>query len=321
MPILAAMNPAPVSTSRVVRAAYGPFLVRVVRTERVGESFLRVTLTGSTLSNFYSGGLDQRVKLAFPTCADSIPAFPLDTDDWYGAWRALPEAVRPVLRTYTVRAHRESAAEVDIDFALHGATGPASRWALAAQPGDELIMVGADARTLVRASEGRLSGIEWDPGAAQRVLLAGDETAVPAICSILEAMPRDCTGQAFLEVPARGDVQPVDAPEGVTVTWLPRESRPGLGHGAALDRAVRAWAIEMVPSAGAEEDLADADAEERVLWDVPNVPDTETHDLYAWIAGEAGAVKSLRRFLVRELGMHRADVAFMGYWRVGAAEN
>jgi len=42
-------------------------------------------------------------------------------------------------------------------------------------------------------------------------------------------------------------------------------------------------------------------------------------DLYAWIAGESGVVTGLRRHLVRELGMDRRQVAFMGYWRRGVA--
>jgi NADPH-dependent ferric siderophore reductase len=42
-------------------------------------------------------------------------------------------------------------------------------------------------------------------------------------------------------------------------------------------------------------------------------------DLYAWIAGEAGVVTALRRHVVREVGMDRREVAFMGYWRRGGA--
>ncbi len=41
--------------------------------------------------------------------------------------------------------------------------------------------------------------------------------------------------------------------------------------------------------------------------------------VYAWIAGESAMVTSLRRYLVKELGMDRSQVAFMGYWRRGVA--
>ena len=36
---------------------------------------------------------------------------------------------------------------------------------------------------------------------------------------------------------------------------------------------------------------------------------------YAWLAGEAGVIKTLRRHLVVDLGWDRRAVAFMGYWR------
>ena len=54
------------------------------------------------------------------------------------------------------------------------------------------------------------------------------------------------------------------------------------------------------------------------LWDVPEVPGGD--GLYAWLAGEAGVVKLLRRHLVQEAGMDRSSVAFMGYWRLGRSE-
>ncbi|UMG94793.1 SIP domain-containing protein [Nocardioides sp. TF02-7] len=41
--------------------------------------------------------------------------------------------------------------------------------------------------------------------------------------------------------------------------------------------------------------------------------------LYAWIAGESKVVTGLRRRLVKELGIDRGQVAFMGYWREGVA--
>ena len=43
--------------------------------------------------------------------------------------------------------------------------------------------------------------------------------------------------------------------------------------------------------------------------------------LYAWIAGEAAVIRELRRYLVREVGMDRRQVAFMGYWRIGKSED
>ncbi|XNN89399.1 SIP domain-containing protein [Curtobacterium flaccumfaciens] len=56
-----------------------------------------------------------------------------------------------------------------------------------------------------------------------------------------------------------------------------------------------------------------------MLWDVPAPVDERP--VYAWIAGEAGCVKELRRHLVRGVGIDRKQVAFMGYWRHGKAEH
>jgi NADPH-dependent ferric siderophore reductase len=141
--------------------------------------------------------------------------------------------------------------------------------------------------------DSRNVGIEWRPGEARSLLLAGDETAVPAICGILERLDGSATGQVFLEVPSLEDAQPVRVPDGVTVTWLARHGQP---HGERLSEAVRHWAAGHPPLHGA-------------------------FGLYAWLAGEAGTVKGLRRFLVREAGLDRSQVAFMGYWRAGRPEN
>jgi NADPH-dependent ferric siderophore reductase len=53
------------------------------------------------------------------------------------------------------------------------------------------------------------------------------------------------------------------------------------------------------------------------LWDSP---DPAGQGFYAWMAGEAAAVKALRRAIVTDRGVDRRQVAFMGYWRRGQAE-
>ena len=68
-------------------------------------------------------------------------------------------------------------------------------------------------------------------------------------------------------------------------------------------------------------DLSDVDVDTDLLWEVPTPAVAAAYDgLYAWLAGEAGVVKTLRRHLVQELGIDRRAVAFMGYWRLGRAE-
>ena len=266
--------------------------------------------------------------------------------DRYPEYCAMAEEQRPVIRTYTVRAVRPERAELDVDVVLHGVddghAGPAARWAAAAVPGDRIVLLGPD-----RPGSGRPWGVEWaPPPAARTLLLAGDETAVPAVCTILESLggrpttaegasqrgaseertearsrthghvPRSVT--ALLEVPTADDAMNVALPAGASLRWLPRD---GAARGSRLVPAVHAALCELglasTPAAPPEE------VGDELLWEVPEGgcgdDGTAASGCYAWLAGEAGVVKTLRRRLVGDLGVPRGAVAFMGYWRQGIA--
>ncbi|MFJ3033778.1 siderophore-interacting protein [Curtobacterium pusillum] len=296
-------------------ARYRVFSVRVAAVTSLTPSFVRVTLTGDALAEFSAVGLDQRIKIVLPIPGHGFTDLP-DGEDWYGAWRALPDAVRNPLRTYTVRSFRPDARELDIDFVAHGDTGPASRWVSECRVGDELRIVGPAVPS--SPAELPIGAAEFDPGAANRILLAGDETAAPAICAILEALDVATVGHVFIEVPTDADRLPVSAPAGVEVRWI---ARNGATHGVRMTDQVHAWASTVAAGSecGDSVELADVDVDEQVLWDIPAA--AESRPVYAWIAGEAGCVKELRRHLVRGVGLDRKQVAFMGYWRHGKAEN
>lgn len=288
---------------------YVPFRVRVRAARPLGASFVRVTLTGPDLDRFADHGDDQRFKLVFPLPGRPLPAFPPGTD-WYAAWLALPDAERNPMRTYTVRAVRPDARELDVDLVRHGDHGPASRWAGTVAAGDELLVVGPNA-----AHAGDTRAAAWNPPPGRPfLLLGGDETAVPAIAAILERLPADARGAAVLEVPAAGDILDLVAPDGVAVSWHARGGRP---HGQALTAAVRALAADLDtgPAAAGPDEPEDA---EDILWDVP---DEAAGGSYVWLAGEAGCIAALRRHLVRDIGLDRRAVAFMGYWKAGRAES
>lgn len=303
--------------------AYRTFAVRVARLRRLGPSFLRVSFRGPDLHLFASNGNDQRITVLLPLPGRGLVDCPTGPD-WYGEWRARPVGRQPPLRTYTVRAVRADPPEVDVDFVLHGATGPASAWAEGARVGDEVVLVGPNA-----VFDGPTGGVEWrPPDDASALLVAGDETAVPAICAITEALPPGRPARVLLEVPDDGDVQELVASDGVRISWLPRRGRSGTApRGLLLTRAVVAALTElsgdlMVRPPGASDPAPDdsirAEVDGGVLWDVPPaVPGSS--GTYAWLAGEAGVVTGLRRLLVREIGIPRGSVAFMGYWREGAA--
>src|SRR5580693_563104 len=122
---------------------------------------------------------------------------------------SLPPDRQPVTRTYTLRRADPESQELTIDFVVHGDEGIAAPWAAQAEPGDLLTLSGAG------------GAYHPDPGRDWH-LLAGDESALPAICSALEALPGDARGIAYLETCDPGEYLDTTPPSGMEVTWLHR---------------------------------------------------------------------------------------------------
>ncbi|MFD0887408.1 siderophore-interacting protein, partial [Streptosporangium algeriense] len=101
------------------------FHVRVSGLRRLSPSFLRATFTGDDLDLFADNGFDQRIKLILPHDEHGFAHLPTGRD-WYARWRALPAGLRNSFRTYTVRAVRHGAREVDLDIVLHEAAHEAA---------------------------------------------------------------------------------------------------------------------------------------------------------------------------------------------------
>ena len=266
-----------------VAAPFRFFSLQVVRTERLGPSLVRVSFAGDDLAFFFSDGCDQSLSLFLPQPGQLEPAVPYELGDgWWQGWRELPDDVRAVMRSYTLRALRRDPDEIDIDFVLHEPAGPASRWASCASAGDRVVLLGpaiADNRAIRFRP----------PEDADLVVVWGDETAVPAVSAILEALPAGTRARVWLEVQHAGDIQDLATSADAEVTWLVRENQGVEGSPMAL---------------GA---LRDA-----------QLPSAERP--YVWIAGEAGQVKALRRHFVGERGFDRRRVTFVGYWRQGLSE-
>lgn len=251
------------------------FGLQVEGSERLTPTMLRVTLRGADLDGFASGGHDQRIKLFLPHPHQDAPLVPDRAGDaWFAEWRALDPAERGIMRTYTARRQRPGALEVD--FALHGDSGPATRWAATARPGDRVAVLGP--------TDPDNAAVDFrPPPSADRVLLAGDESALPAIGGILEALPDRTRAKAWIEVPCQADADGYDLPDGADITWLVRDKGRSL--------------LTALPTA-----------------------EFPYGNLYAWLAGEAKTIRTLRRHLVNERGLDRKAISFTGYWRRGAAE-
>lgn len=305
---------------------------RVRGVERLSPAFVRVVLESPAFVDLGREGFDTRLKLVFPASVPGptgeFPSAAGTPEAWYEAWQAMPDEVRPPIRTYTVRdvVDEGSSRLLVVDLVVHEGPaeklGPACRWALAAAPGDEVQVIAPHRQAI------GYGGTEFQPGERRELLLVGDETAVPAITRILADLEPGFHGRVFLEVPSAADILAVDVPDHFEVTWVARngaeqgrvlvdEVRGSLGLGPLDPSAVAAtlpssldvevWETPIFSSAGEDLDLG------------PRTLGSDLDALYAWIAGESWAVKALRRTLVTELGADRSQVAFMGYWREGVA--
>jgi NADPH-dependent ferric siderophore reductase len=243
----------------------------VTRVEQLTPHMVRVALGGDGLTGLGAGEFtDHYVKVQFPQPGVSYPE-PFDL----GVIReTMPREAWPVTRTYTVRRWLPEIPEMWLDFVVHGDEGIAGPWAAHARVGDTLRFVGPG------------GGYAPDP-AADWHLLAGDESALPAIGTALEGMRAGAAVKAFIEVADDGEVQKLETTADAEITWLTRGGRP---IGAALVDAVRALSF----------------------------PAGRVH---AFVHGEATFVKDLRGHLRLDRGIPMAQVSISGYWRRGLNED
>lgn len=254
--------------------------------ERIAPGFVRLALHGPELERLVPRGLDQRMKLLISQgCYPAELLEPLLPEaEWRRRWRALDPQTRPALRSYTVGAARPERGELDIDVYVHAEPGPASAWSLAARPGDPLLLSAPDARR-----EWGLHGVQWRPGPAERMLLAGDETAYPAIAGILRSLAPGHRVDVVLEAGDRADVALVEPYLGGASLDV-RMRAAGVPGGLPLERGVAAWAAEHGADAAA--------LGER---------------FFAWTATETGRVARIRSLLTA-VGIRSDRAHAQGYW-------
>jgi NADPH-dependent ferric siderophore reductase len=254
---------------RPVRKPRKPHSAQVIRTERLTPHMQRVVLGGAGLAEFSPDTCtDHYVKLLFPAGGATYPE-PFDMERIRAEF---PREQWPVTRTYTVRAWNPEHLELTLDFVIHGDEGLAGPWATRVQPGETVRFMGPGGAYAPDA------GADWH-------LLAGDESALPAIARALESLPEGATAHAFVVVSGPEEEQKIDSD--IEVVWLHRGDRP---VGEALVEAVRALEF----------------------------PEGRVH---AFVHGEAAFVKDLRGLLRVELAIPREDLSISGYWRLGHNED
>ncbi|HEX3715319.1 MAG TPA: siderophore-interacting protein [Trebonia sp.] len=242
-----------------------PKPVEVVSVSSVTARLVSVLVTGDGLEAFAEAAPTSHIKVFLPADGQDEPNLPEYTPD--GAVYA-GEGPPPTVRTYTPRRYDPAAGTLEIQFLLHG-DGPASEWAARAKPGDKLAVAGPGGRFSLEPP----AGYWW---------LAADESAIPAVATLLEALPETTAADVHIEVDGPDDELELRGPAKAEVTWHYRE--PG-AYGRALAAAARAAVIDD----GAR----------------------------VWVACESGAMRDIRRYFTRERGIPLGQLVTRGYWRTG----
>ena len=244
-----------------------PQLVEVVSVSRITPRLVSVRLQGGDLSRFSQAAPTSHIKVFLPAPGQDAPTLPTVTPEG----RVWPEgAPRPTLRTYTPRAYDPETGTLEVQFVLHG-EGPASGWAERARTGDTIAIGGPGGR------------FAPDPD-ARHWWIAGDESALPAVGTLLDALPAAASAEVHLEVAGAEDELALTSAASIALTWHHR-------------RAPDAWSEELVDAvAGA----------------------TFADDTHVWVACEASAVRRIRRSLLERTV---SSVVTRGYWRRGFADH
>lgn len=240
-------------------------LANVVRTVSITPRMRRITLGGEGLQPLFEGERlpADAIKLYLPRPGQAgfMPEFgilPTPDNEFY-------------IRAYTIRRFNRDAHELDIDIVLHG-DSPGSVWARTVKPGDQVGFVGPRHDYLAP------DNTDW-------YLFAGDETAQPAICAIVESLPGTARAFIFLEVTDELDEVPIHTDADIKVTWLHRDDVHA-GKSDLLEQAIR-----------------------HLEW-----PDGKP---FIWVAGETGVVRGIRSYLRHEHEVAKEHVHISGYWRYG----
>ena len=260
-------------TQKTRRVRPRPRLAEVVRVEQLTPHMVRVVLGGEELEGFASRGPAEHLKVNFPPAGESTLVLP----EWGPDGPILLEGQqRPVNRTYTPRKWDVESRQLTVDFLLHG-EGPGSTWAEQARPG-------------------QVVAVSHQPGGAYKVdaeanwyLIGGDETALPAVGTLLDTLPASCFAHVFVEVADAAEELQLASPARLQITWL-HHGRVAGKVGRKLAQAVREFSFP----AG---------------------------DGRVWIGCEAGVMRDIRRHLLNERGMNRTHAQTQGYWKYGATNH
>lgn len=242
-------------------------LLEVVSVTDITPKMRRFRLTGD-MAGFSSLGHADHIKaFFFPQGVEPItPTIGPNGAQWPGE--------RPEMRDYTPRYWSVEEGWIELDFVLHG-DGPASGWAANAAIGSKLVIGGPRGSLVVPAA------YDW-------YLLAGDETALPALGRRIEELPEGAKVMAFIEVDNPQEEQRFETLADLDLRYLHREGQPAGTTTLVRDAIARA-----------------------------TFPQGEA---YAYVAGEVSMSQSVRAHLTEERGFRPDYIKAAGYWRLGVAD-
>lgn len=339
--------------------SYAALALKVVQVENPLPGYARIWLSGPQLHLVDDGGLgglrDTRIKLIVSAASDDAGLTLGQLDGgWFHQWLDLPVSQRGYMRTYTVACQRHDQAgrlnQIAIDILIGGVEpgvtgmpaeheGPGVSWARQAKAGASCVMLApwrgydASGQRLASALDQRGSGLEYRPGAAKQVVLLGDGTALPAINACLHYEAQQKTERHFTVVLSGPPIwsaylkQAGVGPDHLQVSavnqgWVEQAAR-------AAAQVWQDWLGEVAALGGVgRQDLPKLDVDADILWETTTETQADlgqdqslTQAPYFWVAGERSQVAAIRRALVRQWGVDRRQVSFMGYWRAGQAES
>lgn len=179
-------------------------LARVLEVQEITPHVRRIRLAADNLARFENFG-GMHIRLLLPTDGVADPVWPEQGENGLPLW---PDADRkPVARVYTIRNIDVAAGHFDIDMVIHAEGGPGSSWALRAQPGMQVGVMGPLGRPVP---------------VADRYIMGADETGIPAIARMLDRLPQSARGTVLIEVGGADEVQSLPDHAGFEVRWIYR---------------------------------------------------------------------------------------------------
>ncbi|MDA0799406.1 MAG: siderophore-interacting protein [Chloroflexi bacterium] len=246
-----------------------PRIAEVVRVSQLTPHMIRVTFGGENLTGLVSKGPAEHVRIYLPNENTGVLTLPVPGPEGL----EFPEDVeRPKSRAYTPRRWNADTNELDVDFVIHG-EGPASAWAAAAKAGETAVV------------SGQPSGAYLPEVDADWYVILGDEAALPAIATLLEALPATMQADVYIEVLNAQEEQELSGPAQTNITWLHR---------------------------GNDHDLPGL-----LLIDAMRNADLPEGDGRVWVSAEASIMRQVRKHLLEDRQLDRSLIRTQGYWKHG----